>query len=69
MEGVALLREGTELMGFIVRARVPMPKSTLEFIQRCHRFRLAFFDPPPSAHDAETTSPLSASCKGDLDKV
>ena len=69
MEGVALLREGTELMGFIVRARVPMPKSTLEFIERCHRFRLAFFAPPSSAHDAETTSPPSASCKGDLDKV
>jgi hypothetical protein len=66
MEGIALLREGTELMGFIVRARVPMPKSTHALIERCRRFRLSFFGPPPSGTDTETTRPPSASCQSDL---
>ena len=43
LEGSRLLREGTDLVSHIVRARVPMPKSTREFIDRCHQFRLNFF--------------------------
>jgi len=34
-EGIRLLKEGTELMTHIARARVPMPKSTRSFIDRC----------------------------------
>ena len=41
LEGARLLREGTELVTHIVRARVPMPKSTREFLDRCNRFRQA----------------------------
>jgi hypothetical protein len=40
LEGARLLREGTDLVTHIVRARVPMPKSTREFLDRCHQFRL-----------------------------
>lgn len=34
-----LIRAGTELITHITRARVPMPKSTREYIERCERFR------------------------------
>ena len=40
----ALLRDGTDLIGFIVRARVPMPKSTREYIDRCQQFRRAYIE-------------------------
>lgn len=42
LEGVNLLREGADLICSIVRARVPMPKSTQEFMARCAAFRQAF---------------------------
>jgi hypothetical protein len=41
LEGARLIREGTDLVTNIVRARVPMPKSTREFLDRCHQFRQA----------------------------
>jgi hypothetical protein len=41
LEGARLLREGSELVTHIVRARVSMPKSTREFLDRCNRFRQA----------------------------
>jgi hypothetical protein len=34
-----LIAEGKDLITYITRARVPMPKSTREFIERCERFR------------------------------
>ncbi|MBN2887073.1 MAG: cobalamin biosynthesis protein [Chromatiaceae bacterium] len=46
LEGHRLLNGGTDLISFIVRARVPMPKSTREYIDRCLNFRRAFFEPP-----------------------
>jgi hypothetical protein len=45
VEGARLLREGTDLVGFIVRARVPMPKTTREYIDRCHQFRRSYIEP------------------------
>ncbi len=41
LEGARLLREGADLITYIVRARVSMPKSTREFLDRCNRFRQA----------------------------
>jgi hypothetical protein len=41
LEGSRLLSDGAELITHIVRARVPMPKSTREFLDRCNRFRQA----------------------------
>lgn len=38
-EGLSLLRTGAKLIEYIARARVPMPKSTREFIERCEHFR------------------------------
>ena len=34
-----LIAQGKDLITYITRARVPMPKSTREFIERCERFR------------------------------
>jgi hypothetical protein len=54
-EGMLLVRQGIDLVTYIIRARVPMPKSTREFIERCEQFRLACCDSTraesgPSAH-------------------
>lgn len=36
-----LIGDGVTLLQDIARARVPMPKSTREYMERCHRFQLA----------------------------
>jgi hypothetical protein len=64
-EGVRLLRDGAELIGFVVRARVPMPKSTRDFIDCCHRFRDTFCDADLEAAPPEGTGPEADSRKGD----
>ena len=50
-EGNRILKAGTALVTHIVRARVPMPKSARELIDRCDRFRRNYLDgrdqPPP----------------------
>lgn len=38
---VTLIRDGVSLIQDIARARVPMPKSTQEYTDRCHCFHLA----------------------------
>ncbi len=38
-EGARLLRDGRSLISHIARARVPMPKSTESFLQRCEQYR------------------------------
>jgi hypothetical protein len=37
-KAVALIREGRELIGYLAGARVPMPKSTREFLEHCAAF-------------------------------
>ena len=37
-DGQRLLLQGRDLVSYITRARVPMPKSTREFIERCETF-------------------------------
>jgi hypothetical protein len=37
-DGRQLIVQGTELVGYITRARVTMPKSTREYIARCERY-------------------------------
>ncbi|MCU7844669.1 MAG: hypothetical protein KZQ93_12595 [Candidatus Thiodiazotropha sp. (ex Monitilora ramsayi)] len=37
-EGSRLLKEGTDLITHIARARVPMPKSTKAFVERCDAY-------------------------------
>jgi hypothetical protein len=38
-DGLQLIREGKDLVSYIVRARVPMAKSTREYIERCKHFQ------------------------------
>ena len=40
-DALQLIREGKDLITYVTRARVPMSKSTREFIERCERFRSA----------------------------
>jgi len=41
MEGMKLVREGRQLIEYVTRARIPMPKSAKEFMERCQLYRLA----------------------------
>jgi hypothetical protein len=41
VDGIALLRQATDLVLSITRARVRMPKSTADFVARCSAFRLS----------------------------
>jgi hypothetical protein len=43
-QGMQLIKQGIDLITYITRARVPMPKSTREFIERCEHFRLSCCD-------------------------
>jgi hypothetical protein len=38
-QGMQLVKSGMELVSYITRARVPMPKSTGEWSERCERYR------------------------------
>ena len=38
-QGLTLVKQSKDLVGYIARARVPMPKSTGELIERCERYR------------------------------
>jgi hypothetical protein len=38
-DGLRLLREGASLLTYLAGARVPMPKSTREFLDLCRRYR------------------------------
>jgi hypothetical protein len=38
-DGVNLILRGRDLVSYITRARVPMPKSTREYIERCEHYR------------------------------
>jgi hypothetical protein len=47
-----LIRAGKDLITYITRARVPMPKSTREYIDRCDAFRSGCTSLPPGARSA-----------------
>jgi hypothetical protein len=49
-QGRQLVRHAKDLIFYITRARVPMPKSTREFIEKCEGYR-ATFAPPRSRRD------------------
>jgi hypothetical protein len=40
--GVQLLRDGKDLVSYITRARVPMPKSTSDWVDRCEAYRASW---------------------------
>ncbi|NMG76537.1 hypothetical protein [Aromatoleum diolicum] len=39
VDGVNLILQGRDLVSYITRARVPMPKTTREYIERCEHYR------------------------------
>ena len=41
ISGLELLRQGRDLVGYITRARVTMPKSTREYLDRLHHYHEA----------------------------
>jgi hypothetical protein len=51
-EGLALLRQSKDLVFYVVRARVPMPKSTRELIERLESYRREWAPPGRSAGEA-----------------
>jgi hypothetical protein len=46
-QGIQLVREGKDLVFYMTRARVPMPKSVGEFLERCARHAAACTPPSP----------------------
>jgi hypothetical protein len=51
-QGRQLVRAGIDLISYVTRARVPMPKSTAEFLLRCSAFRTSsspVAQPPPAS--------------------
>jgi hypothetical protein len=41
-QGLELVAAATDLIRYVTRARVPMPKSTREFVERCTHYRALF---------------------------
>jgi hypothetical protein len=64
-QGVELIRNGKDLVFYVTRARVPMPKSTRELIERYQQYRLSCLVAAPSrasdAHDSGMYSNQSKS--------
>jgi hypothetical protein len=63
-QAVELVRAGKDLVSYVTRARVSMPKSTREFVERCERHRACTFSPPPpllpSPPDPSSDTPAPA---------
>ncbi|MFN3986443.1 MAG: hypothetical protein ACK4KV_13180 [Rhodocyclaceae bacterium] len=51
-DGKQLLLQGKELVSYITRARVPMPKSTREYIERCEHYAATVRDRLHTPHAA-----------------
>lgn len=64
-QGRALVRQSKDLIFYITRARVPMPKSTRELLERCELFRATFAVPRLARRDEDaperTASPAAPS--------
>ena len=56
-QGRDLIRNGKDLISFITRARVPMPKSTREWIERCDHYRQSFRQEHETSHQPPPAEP------------
>ena len=56
-QGRALVRQSKDLIFYVTRARVPMPKSTRELLERCELFRATFATPRPLRRDEDAAAP------------
>src|SRR5262249_37649654 len=43
-QGMQLIESGRDVISYITRARVPMPKTTRELAERCERYRALYVD-------------------------
>jgi hypothetical protein len=59
-QGKQLVRAGIDLISYITRARVPMPKSTTDFMCRCATFRAAHATPTQPGTTASRPPPPPA---------
>jgi hypothetical protein len=55
-QGLALIVAGAELVTHVTRARVPMPKSTREYLERLERYRAAWAPQIPGRAGAEPSA-------------
>jgi hypothetical protein len=55
-EGKQLVQSGKDLVSYISRARVPMPKSTREFIERCEQWQAVIVPPPRRSSPSDLRS-------------
>jgi hypothetical protein len=64
LEGAALIRHAKDLVFWVTRARVAMPKSTADFVALCRRFRDGYGDraPPRSSIIVTSDPPLTGGC-------
>ncbi|MGA3122875.1 MAG: hypothetical protein ABSF69_19070 [Polyangiaceae bacterium] len=44
-QGTQLIAKGRDLISYVTRARVPMPKTAAEFVDRCRQFRTLYVAP------------------------
>ena len=57
LQGLELVRSGKDLVFSITRARVPMPKSTREYIERCAGYRTECEEPERRCTDVRALTP------------
>jgi hypothetical protein len=65
-DGVSLVRRAKDLVFWVTRARVPMPKSTADFVALCRRFGASCERPVRAATAAvsDANASVSAECRG-----
>jgi hypothetical protein len=56
-QGLQLLRDGKDLISYIARARVQMPTSTANFIERCATYRALLLSRAPSTRGSSAPAP------------
>jgi hypothetical protein len=61
-QGLQLIHSGKDLISYITRARVPMPRSTREWLERCAHYRSSFpiESPPPAPAERPASRPAAA---------
>jgi hypothetical protein len=58
-QGRELIRAGKDLISYITRARVPMPKSTQEWVERCEHFRQSLRPEAPAPATVTVSGPAA----------
>jgi hypothetical protein len=65
-QGLALIVAGTDLVRHVTRARVPMPKSTRDYLERLERYRVAWTPRVPGSLGTQpAASPVVGGARSD----